>query len=116
MLAFLMDHQIHLAITEGLRRRGIDVLTALEDGRSTARDDELLQRATVLHRVFVSQDQDLLRITAEWQRSGRDFSGVAFGIQQDLDIGGTIEYLELIAHTKSAEEMRNRVQYIPARK
>jgi hypothetical protein len=32
-----------------------------------------------------------------------------------LDIGGTIEYLELIAHTMSTDEMRNHVEYIPAR-
>ena len=113
MLAFLMDHHIHSAITDGLRRRGIDVLTVFEDGRSEAHDDELLQRATFLQRIFVSQDQDLLRITAAWQRAGREFAGVAFGIQADLDIGGTIEYLELIAHAMTPEEMRNRVEYIP---
>ena len=116
MLAFLMDHHIHSAITDGLRRRGIDVLTAFEDGRSKAHDDELLQRATVLRRVFVSQDQDLLRLTAEWQRAGRAFAGVAFGIQENLDIGGTIEYLELISQALPPDEMRNRVEYIPARR
>lgn len=115
MLAFLMDQHIHLAITEGLRRRGIDVLTAFEDGRSDADDEVLLQRATDLNRIFVSQDQDLLRITAEWRRTGRTFAGVAFGIQQDLDIGGTIEYLELTAHAMSPEEIRNNVVYIPSR-
>jgi hypothetical protein len=115
MLAFLMDHHIHLAITEGLRRRGIDVLTAFEDGRSEASDEDLLVRATFLERVFVSQDQDLLPITIAWQRTSREFAGVAFGIQEDLDIGGTIEYLELISHAMSADEMRNRVEYIPAR-
>ena len=86
------DDAAGLAITEGLRRRGIDVLTAFEDGRSEADDEVLLQRATDLNRIFVSQDQDLLRITTEWMRAGRPFAGVAFGIQQDLDIGGTIEY------------------------
>jgi len=115
MLAFLMDQQIHSAVTEGLRRRGINVLTAFEDGRSAADDDELLQRATALGRVFVSQDQDLLRITRQWRQAGRVFTGVAFGIQQDLDIGGTIEYLEMIAHIMSPEEMQNRVEYIPSR-
>lgn len=115
MLAFLMDQHIHLAITEGLRQRGIDVLTAFEDGRSDADDEVLLQRATDLNRIVVSQDQDLLRITTEWLRAGRPFAGVAFGIQQDLDIGGTIEYLELVAHAMSPEEIVNSVAYIPSR-
>jgi hypothetical protein len=42
MLAFLMDQHIHLAFTEGLRRHGIDVLTAFEDDRSEADDEVLL--------------------------------------------------------------------------
>ena len=33
----------------------------------------------------------------------------------NLDIGGTIEYLELIAHVMLPDEMRNRVEYVPAR-
>jgi hypothetical protein len=115
MLAFLMDHQIHLAITQGLRGRGIDVVTVLEDGRAEADDELLLERATELGRVFVSQDYDLLRIPRRWQRIGRDFAGVAFGFQEALDIGGTIEYLELIAQAMTADEMRSRVEYIPAR-
>jgi hypothetical protein len=116
MLAFLMDQHIRSEITDGLRQRGIDVLTAFEDSRSEAEDDELLERATELNRVFVTQDQDLLRIIAEWQQTGREFAGIAFAIQQDIDIGGTIEYLELIAHVMSAIEMQNRVEYIPTRK
>jgi hypothetical protein len=41
-----MDQHIRSEITEGLRQRGIDVLTAFEDSRSEAEDDELLERAT----------------------------------------------------------------------
>jgi predicted nuclease of predicted toxin-antitoxin system len=67
MIRFLMDQHIRAEITEGLRRKGIDVLTAFEDHRSDASDVELLQRAAAVDRVFVSQDQDLLRITAQWQ-------------------------------------------------
>jgi hypothetical protein len=35
-----MDHHVDAAITEGLRRRGVDVLTSREDGTTTW-DDEL---------------------------------------------------------------------------
>ena len=115
MLAFLMDHNIHVAITNGLRRRGIDVLTVFDDRRSEAPDEELLERATELKRVFVSQDHDLLRIARQWQRVNREFYGLAFGVQDPLDIGGTVEYLELIAHTLSADEVRSRVEFIPTR-
>ena len=43
-----MDEQVHLAITTGLRVRGVDVLTAQEDGRSNTPDDVVLDRATEL--------------------------------------------------------------------
>lgn len=115
MLSFYMDHHVHRSITEGMRRRGIDVITAFEDGREEADDEALLERATALDRILVSQDDDLLEIAALWQRSSREFAGVAYAIQQHIDIGGTIEYLELIAHLKTADEMRNNVEYIPTR-
>jgi hypothetical protein len=46
-----MDHHVHSGITKGLRRRGIDVLTAGEDGRASVPDEVLLERATELGRV-----------------------------------------------------------------
>jgi len=44
MLAVYMDHHVPAAITDGLRSRGIDVLTALEDGHADADDPVLLAR------------------------------------------------------------------------
>lgn len=115
MLTFYMDHHVHRAITQGLRRRGIDVLTAFEDGTEEEDDELLLVRAAALGRIVVSQDQDFLGLAAEWQRSCRDFPGLVHAVQQSIDIGRTIEYLHLIAELKSPEEMRNQVEYLPAR-
>jgi hypothetical protein len=36
-----MDVHVHSAITEQLRRRGVDVLTAQDDDRQSLRDEEL---------------------------------------------------------------------------
>jgi len=47
-LRFYMDHHVPVAITEALRRRGVDVLTAKEDGAERLDDEALLERATVL--------------------------------------------------------------------
>ena len=60
-----MDVHVHAAITEGLRLRGVDVLTAQEDGGRRLRDPALLDRATALGRVLFTQDDDLLREAAE---------------------------------------------------
>lgn len=89
MLFFYMDHHIHRSITEGLRHRGIDVLTAFEDGKEQDDDDVLFERANALNRILVSQDDDVLKIATRWQRTSREFAGVAYAIQQHIDIGGT---------------------------
>jgi hypothetical protein len=48
-----MDHHVHQAITDGLRSRGADVLTAYEDGAHELHDPELLDRATEFGRVLI---------------------------------------------------------------
>lgn len=110
-----MDHHVHRAITEGLRRRGVGVITALEDGAETEDDELLLARATELGRILFTQDKDFLPIATRWQRDARVFSGLVFAFQEQVDIGRTIEYLELIALLKSVDEMRNGVEFVPSR-
>ena len=51
-LKFYMDQHVPRAITVGLRLRGLDVLTAHDDGASTLSDPALLDRATTLGRVL----------------------------------------------------------------
>lgn len=60
-----MDAHIPKAITNGLRLRGIDVLTAQEDNADKLSDPELLERATALNRVLFTFDDDLLAEAAK---------------------------------------------------
>lgn len=55
-----MGVHVRRAVTR-LRLRGVDVLTAQEDGAGEAEGPELLDRATRLGRVLFTQDDDLLR-------------------------------------------------------
>ncbi len=55
-----MDHHVPRAITNGLRLRGVDVLTAHENGASDLQNPALLDRAAELDRVLITQDDDLL--------------------------------------------------------
>lgn len=55
-----MDVHIRRAVTDGLRLRGVDVLTAQQDLSDELSDDALLDRATDLARVLFTQDDDLL--------------------------------------------------------
>ena len=51
-----MDVHVPGQVTRGLRLRGVDVLTAQEDGTTTFPDPDLLDRATALGRVLFTQD------------------------------------------------------------
>lgn len=47
-----MDVHVRRAVTDGLRVREVDVLTAQEDGSAELEDPALLDRATELNRVL----------------------------------------------------------------
>jgi Domain of unknown function (DUF5615) len=81
MLRLYMDVHVKAAITAGLRRRGIDVVTAQEDGGAYIEDGALLDRATTLQRVLFSQNDDLLAIARERQATEVFFAGLIYGHQ-----------------------------------
>lgn len=114
-LKFYMDVNIPYAITSGLRRRHIDVLTSQEDGTREVDDVSLLQRATSLGRVLFSHDQDILQIAREWQQTGQPFAGIVFSAQQGVSIGHCVEDLELLAQCYTEKEIANQVIFLPLR-
>lgn len=114
-VALYMDEQVHSGITEGLRQRGVDILTTQEDGRDGTPDPELLDRATELGRVIFTQDDDFLREATRRQRAGETFAGVIYAHQLRVTIGQCIDDLELIAGATKPEDYANSVQHLPLR-
>ncbi|CAN5116582.1 MAG: DUF5615 family PIN-like protein [Pyrinomonadaceae bacterium] len=108
-----MDVHIRRAVTEGLRLRGVDVLTAQEDGAGGFADPALLDRATELRRVLFTQDDDLLREAKRRQQTGQSFAGVVYAHQLNITIGQCIAELELIAHASEPDEWLNHTEYLP---
>jgi hypothetical protein len=108
-----MDVHVPFAITAQLRLGDIDVLTAQEDDSRQREDSQLLDRATDLQRILVSQDIDLIQITASRNRSGIDFTGLIYAHQMSVTIGQMVRDLELIVGATTMEEWRNRVEYLP---
>lgn len=108
-----MDVHVRRAVTDGLRLRGVDVLTAQEDGTIELADPELLDRATELGQVLFSQDDDLLREANKRQQTGEYFAGVIYAHQLNITIGRCIDDLELIAKATDLEECTNNTIYLP---
>jgi hypothetical protein len=114
MLAGLyMDVHVPSAITEGLRRRDINVLTSQQDGTRRADDELLLTRATALNRLLFTQDDGFLKLSPQWLSAGKSFAGIAFAPQQGSSIGRLIDDLEIVLLCAKEDELRDRVTYLP---
>ena len=112
-VALYMDHHVNAAITVGLRRRGVEVLTCSEDGTAQSQDEEILQRATELERAVFTQDDDFLVLADNWLADGREFAGVIYAHQLGITIGQAIRDLELIARVLEPEDTANRIEFLP---
>jgi len=112
-VALYMDVHVHRAITDGLRRRGVDVITAQEDGTDQLDDDELLDQSTELGRVLFTFDDDLLREARRRQSENVPFAGVIYAHLLRISIGPCIDDLELIARVAEREDLRNQVLFLP---
>lgn len=111
-ISLYMDHHVPSAISIGLQKRGIDVITAFQDHAHELDDPILLDRATTLGYVLFTQDEDLLREGTRRQAEGIYFAGIIYA-HQELSIGACIRDLEIIAKAGMPDDFENRVEYLP---
>ena len=71
---FFMDQHIPAAVSHGLTRHGVDVLTAQDAGRCGSPDIDQLAFATTHQRVLVSFDPDYLAL----HQAGTTHAGIAW--------------------------------------
>lgn len=112
-IAFYMDHHVPSSITNALRIRGVDVLTAYEDDAHELGDAALLDRATALQRVVFTRDDDFLAEAARRQQAGVSFYGVIYAHQMRVSIGICVSHLEMIAKAGAPVDVANVVLYLP---
>ena len=108
-----MDVHVQRQITNGLRLRGIDVLTAQEDGSDELEDPPLLDRATALGRPIFTRDEDFLAEATRRLRQGLPFVTVVYAHQLRVSIGQCVADLAVFAEVASPEEARNRILFLP---
>ena len=113
MIRLYLDENIGHALTDGLRRRGIELVTTHEDTHNKTADWIILDRAEALKCVVFTQDTDFLRIAHERQTRGEAFTGVIYAPQDRTRIGIYLDDLEIIASLSEFDELANRVTYLP---
>ena len=106
-IRYYADEHVPKAVARGLRRRGVDVITASEAEMLGATDQEHLQFAARQARVIFAQDDDFLRLHAQ----GQQHAGIVYA-QQHTPIGALVSGLMLVYQLLSQDEMRNHVEFL----
>jgi hypothetical protein len=112
-VSLFLDVHVPRAIADQLRFRGVDVLSAIEDGSARLFDDELLERARTLGRVLFTQDIRFKALAEDWQRQGRPFAGLLFGHQRGASLGRYVNDLELVAKATDPDDWLSVVVHLP---
>src|SRR5690349_9743411 len=106
-IKFYLDENVPRAVAEGLRRRGVDVLTVQEVGNSGLSDREQLTFAFTEAHVLVTMDSDFLKFAIE----GVPHAGIAYANPR-RSIGEIVGALRLISDVLTSHDMANHVEYL----
>lgn len=112
-LRLYMDHNVPKAVVDGCRLHRIDVMTAFEDGSHRRSDRWLLDRATELNRILVTQDEDFLVEANRRQKAGIHFAGIVYAHALTLTIGDFIFQLRLVCELCQPSEIADTVIFLP---
>jgi len=107
------DVHVPRAVVDQLRRRGIDVLTAVENGQGASDDAALIRRALALGRMIFTHDIRFKALAEQMQRKGEPFSGLIFAHPLHVTIGQLVRDLELIALASDPQDWANVVEHLP---
>ena len=110
-LYFDEDSSRHSLVRE-LRARGADVVTVHEAGTGRKTDEEQLEWATLNARTLYSFNRGhFYRLHTAWVKENHPHSGIILS-RQDLSVGEQMRRLLRLINTLTAEEMRNRVEFL----
>jgi hypothetical protein len=101
------------ALVSGLRARGVDVTTVLDAGMSEQEDMAQLEYATQHGRVLYTFNVGhFCHLHAQYMAQGKNHTGIIVVFRQRYSVGEQIRRLLQLISRKSAEEMRNNLQFL----
>lgn len=107
-IRFYMDQHFPGPVSQGLRRHGVDILTAQDAGRCGLPDSDQLAFATAAQRVVVTFDTDYLAL----HQTGIQHAGVAWCQERKYTVGQLIQALLLVHGVLDRDSMRSHVEYL----
>jgi hypothetical protein len=112
---YLDEDAQNVRLIRALRTRGVDVVAAWDVGMRQRDDEEHLLLATAQGRVLYGFNVgDFYRLHTEFLTQGRSHAGIILAKQQQYSVGEQMRRLLKLIATKSAEEMRDQVEFLSA--
>lgn len=102
-----------IAVVEGLRARGFDVLTTSDANRLGTTDADQLQFSVEQGRsIYTFNASDFARLHSEYLQNGLEHTGIIVIPAQRHSIGEKIRLLGGLLSDVSAEDMVNRIEFL----
>ena len=112
---YIDEDSMDRALLRALRARGVDVITALEEGMIEREDTEHLEYAITQGRVlYTCNVADFYRLHTDFLAQGKSHAGMILAPQQRYSVGEVMRRLLKLIHTKSAAEMSNSIEFLQA--
>ncbi|MBI5180017.1 MAG: DUF5615 family PIN-like protein [Nitrospirae bacterium] len=111
-LRIYTDENVDIRIADGLRKRGVEVFSAIEEGMTGVSDLEQFNYAFQLKAAIFTHDSHFLDIAKKTVKEGSGHWGVIFVSMNKLSIGECIRRLALYADVLFAEEMKNQIEFL----
>ena len=90
-LAFYTDESVNVAVTEGLKRRGIKVISTRDAKNRGLSDKEQLERATKKKLIIIRADDKMLKRTMKLENKR-----IVYNHQQKDSVGKLIKILKIL--------------------
>ena len=107
-IKYHLDEHIDSAVAAGLRLRGVDVTTTIEQGLDGASDLRQLEFALANGRGLVTCDSDFIALA----NSGVPHAGIVFWTARHRRLGQVVLDLVLLSRIGTAEEITGHVEFL----
>ncbi len=110
---YIDEDAMNSKLVKGLRARGFDVKTVLDEGMTGFDDDAQLEYASARKRtLYTFNVGDFCRIHKEYMQQNKFHAGIIVVYRKRYDIGEQIKRLSNLVQEKSPQEMINNLVFL----
>ncbi len=106
-IRFYTNESVNIAIVDGLKRRGVKIISAWDADNLRLTHKDQLDYAKKNGFVIVTHDDDFLSIALKYEHKG-----IVYVHQQKYSIGNLIKRLKLLWDIAEQKDMTNHVEFL----